>query len=215
MSRLGLLAAVAWVGFQSSTGRAEFLTTLFTSNNGGFVGGAVYFDLNVNSFFGVTLQEIALNTAATSGSPITLNVYTRPGSFSGFANTASGWTLVSSGIGVSAGNNNPSIVNISDIFLGTGVTGFALHAVDFSHRYTNFNGSNGFYSNADLSFTSGAASNTLFGTTTNNRVFNGTFEYFNNPVPAPPAVYALALGLTVLVPCIRRRMAARNGNSVV
>lgn len=192
-------AALMLSWFCSGKSQAGFLTTTFASNNGGSVGGAVYFDLNVFDALGITLTNLSVNTSAAIGTPITLDVFTRPGTFSGFTSSMAGWTLVSSGSGLSAGQNNPSIIDISDFVLGQGVTGVAIRANGFSHRYTNGTGGNQFYSNADLSLTAGAASNIPFtGTAFSPRVFNGTITYDANAVPAPATIFALPAGMFVL-----------------
>jgi hypothetical protein len=184
----------------SASSPAAFLTTLFASNNVGGIGGAVYFDLNVTNPSGITLTNIEVNTGIAAGSPLTLDLYTRSGSFTGTTSSSAGWTLVSSGVGIAAGIDLASSIDIADLNLAPGVTGFALHATNFDHRYTNGNGFNQVFSNADLTFSGGAATNTLFaaGTPFSPRIFNGTFTYDVNAVPVPATLLIFPVGMTVL-----------------
>jgi len=187
--------------------KAGAITTLFAENNGGNLGGAVYFDIDVLSPAGISIEKIFTNTDETFASG-NMNVYIRPGTFSGFTSSAAGWTLISSGLGNSAGNNNPSEFNVTDFILGLGVTGIALEsqAGVWGHRYTNGTGTgiggNQFYSNSDLSLTFGSASNVPFtGTTHNPRVWNGTIQYSVIPelaaVPEPSSLALFGIGASV------------------
>ena len=51
------------------------LTTTFANNNGGSVGGGVYFDLNVTAAGGITITGLDLNLTGTGS----VEVYTLPG----------------------------------------------------------------------------------------------------------------------------------------
>lgn len=159
------------------TNAPSSLTTLFTSNNGGAVGGAVYFDLTpaTNLF----LTGLDLNTNLAAGSAISLDVYTRAGTHVGNEASSVGWSPRTAGHGVAAGTDAASHVEFNEpLLLGTATTGVAIVARDFGHRYTNGNGSNQNYSDANLAVATGAASNVPFASPTNTpRVANMTFEY--------------------------------------
>ncbi len=205
-----LISALVLVLFVSLPTQAAFLTTMFTGTNGGAVGGGVYFDLNVTNPTGITLTNIDVNSTIAAGTPITIDIYTRPGTWLGASGSSAGWTLVSSGSGVAAGTDLPSMIDVSDFMLNSGLTGVAIHATNFNHRYTNGNGSNQVFSNADLTFSGGGASNVLFaGTQFNPRVFNGTFTYdvAAPAVPAPASLLAFPAGMALLG-LIRRRRSA-------
>ncbi len=155
------------------------ISTLFASDNGGGEGGGIYFDVNVLSPAGITIESISTNTDATFTNG-QIYIYTRPGTYSGFETSTAGWTLVSSGTGNSAGSNNPSVFVVSNFFLAQANTGIAIVSESgvWGHQYTNGNGSNQFYSNSDLSLTFGSATNTAFsGGIFSPRVWNGIIQY--------------------------------------
>lgn len=188
----------------STTGplHAGLITTLFARNNGGSDGGAVYFDIDVLNPAGISVEKLFTNTADSfvNGN---MNVYTRPGTAFGFETSLSGWTLVSSGTGSSAGPDNPSEFDITDFFLGQGVTGIAIEsqAGVWGHDYTNGTASNNFYSNSDLTLSLGSASNSPFSSSPfNPRIWNGTIEYSAGAataVPEPSSLAILGIGACV------------------
>jgi hypothetical protein len=154
----------------------------FTSNNGGSVGGGVYYNLNVANPAGITVESIDINTSVAAGGPVTLEVFTSPGGFLGKESNPGAWTMVSSGVGVSAGNNVPSNVDVADFALAPGLWGVAYRAVDFNHRYTNGTGSNQNFFSADCDISAGKAANVAFaGTPFSPRVVNTRVHYCANP----------------------------------
>jgi hypothetical protein len=49
----------------------------------------------------------------------------------------SGWALVSTTTNsVAAATNSPSTVDVQDFFLPSGISGMAIQAVNFQHKYT-------------------------------------------------------------------------------
>jgi subtilisin-like proprotein convertase family protein len=158
------------------------LGTLFATNNGGSVGGQVFFDMTVSNPAGITIGEIGINTA-TMG-VFTLSVFTRPGSYVGNT-TMTGWTQITSGVGTGLGSNLSSIADVTDVLVPAGTYGVALVLSGASHQYTNGTGANQSYSNADLSLSLGAALNVPWtGTPFTPRVWNGVIRYncLANPV---------------------------------
>jgi hypothetical protein len=166
------------------------LTTTFVAGNGGNNGGQVFFDMTVLNPSGINLGQIAVNTG--EGGAFTLDVYTKPTTYVGFTANQAAWTLLTSGTGAGAGANLPSIADLTDIVIPPGTYGVAL-VLDAAHGfdYTNGNGANQNYANADVSISAGAANNFPWtGTAFTPRVFNGTLRY--NCLPPGPVGYCTA-----------------------
>lgn len=175
MRTLLAIAALA----ASATAQCD-LTTLFAANNGGSVGGAVYFDITVHQ--GTRITGFDVNTSVTAGNPIGLTVYTIPGTYVGNSGNMGAWTQVGvdDGNAVAAAANTPSTINLATPFVltpgtygvtlvGSGVGG------SFNHRYSNGGASNQFYSNSFYDLTLGGASNTPFAASLfSPRIWNGT-----------------------------------------
>lgn len=205
---LALSAAAAQVS-------AATITTLFASNNGGAIGGGIYFDVSVFSPNGITIEKLAINTPDLGA--LSLNIYTRSGTASGFEKSLTGWSLVSTGSGSGLGMNNPSSVEVTDFVLGPGLWGIAMDADNFGWDYTNGTGFGGggnqLFVNADLALIMGSAMNVPFvsGTVFGPRVWNGTIEYSaNSPsftVTEPAGLGLLGIAGAALVSIRRRRSA--------
>lgn len=155
------------------------LSTTFASNNGGSVGGAVYFD--VTAVANVLVVSLDMNYSAVAGTAVGVDVYTTPGTSVGNETNFAAWTLVGTdnGAATSAGTNLPTPITLaSPVLLNAGSHGVALVARGSAHRYTNGNGANQTYSDAFLTLQLGQASNVPFtaGIFTP-RVFNGTICY--------------------------------------
>ncbi|MBM4062762.1 MAG: hypothetical protein FJ265_16955 [Planctomycetes bacterium] len=154
------------------------LSTVFASNNNGAVGGAIYFDLNPTS--NTYLTGLEVNTNATAGTALHLDVYRRSGTYAGNEGSSAGWTAMTAGHGTAAGVDLGSPIDFdTPIPLSAGLTyGFAIVARNFRHHYTNGNGSNENYNNADLAVACGSATNVPFtGLVFSPRVANMTFQY--------------------------------------
>ncbi len=155
------------------------LQTLFASNNGGNIGGAVYFDLTVTN--PITLSQIDVNTAIGAGTAIGLDVHlTAAGStYAGNETNAGAWALAGSGTGTAAAVDTPSAVSLtSPIALAPGTYGVALVATGFGHRYTGGNGSNQSYSDTNIALSLGSSLNVPFsGSVFTPRVANVDLHY--------------------------------------
>lgn len=161
-------------GATSPTG----LSTLFTGGNGGSNGGAIYFDATFNG--DIHWTGVELNSDAAAGTKVTIDVYTRAGTYVGNTSSTSGWTARTAGHGTAAGPNTPTRIFFNEpIFMFGPVTnGVAIVARNFGHDYTNGNGSNQAYSDANVSLSLGAASNVPFtGSAFTPRVANLTLHY--------------------------------------
>lgn len=191
MNKLISLAALAAL---SSSAFASSITTSFTTDSGGLFDWTVFVDLNVAS--GITVTHFDVNVFLP-GVTVDLDIYARTGTASGFEQSSVGWTLVSMGSGVGAGGDAPTAVDTTDFALGAGITGLALHHRNNFVNYINANGTNEFYSNADLSLTAISASNSTAAgfdgsSVYSPRVFSGTIYYDAVPEPTTMSIIALA-----------------------
>ncbi|MCB9892439.1 MAG: PKD domain-containing protein [Planctomycetes bacterium] len=158
------------------------VTTLFAANNGGSVGGAVYFDLTATQALSITGVDV--NALETAGSGIGLTLYTIPGGTAGHLGNSAGWTQVAidDGTGTARGLDAPSPITFqTPAIITPGSYGVALVASGtggaFSHAYTSSGSSSTTFSNAFLSITLGNADNTPFsGGAFAPRVWNGTIH---------------------------------------
>jgi PKD repeat protein len=161
---LALLAAAVGVApLQAQTG-SQCLPTIspFLSNNGGSVGGGVYFDMTVNS--AIVLTDVVCNfSAASAGVPVSVDVYLTPGTSVGNEANPAVWNQIGSGSGVGAGQDQRTVCTLATPAVITpGTYGVALAAVGAAHRYTNGNGANQNYSDNFLSLSLGTATNVAF-----------------------------------------------------
>ena len=171
------------------------LTTTFVSNNGGSVGGTVFFDLQVTNLAGITVKQLDINTVSLQGE---LRVFVGASSYTGIAATPTAWTQVAWGQIDPAGINNPTPVCLgSGFYLPFGSYAIALQGVGISHRYTTpAAGVPLTYSNADVTIVTGAASNTLFGGLQfSPRIWNGTVDYEVGQISGSSCAYAASYGV--------------------
>jgi hypothetical protein len=176
---------------------AQSLTTV-APNNG---SGGVF--LNLSPVAG-SLQFTGFSTyfSSTAGTAVSVEVWVRAGSYVGFTGGNTGWTLVETVSGVSAGTLTESApINFAaPIQLAAGTTtGIYLHAITVGGgiRYTGTGAipPTTMFSNADLSLFSdttrtGAVS--FAGTQFSPRTFSGTVTY--SVVPEPATVLLLGFG---------------------
>ena len=177
------------------------LATIFAGGLGGALGGQIFFDMTVINAAGINLGEVAVSTGEAGS--FTLTVYKHATTWNGSQGSSASWTLLTSGSGVAAGLNLPSIADVTDVVIAPGTYGIAL-ILDGAHGfdYTLGNGTNQNYSNADLSIATGAAQNTPWVAPPNNpRVFNGKLLY-NCVGPAPVSFCTAGTSTNGCVPAI-------------
>jgi hypothetical protein len=155
------------------------LATLFASGNNGSPGGAVYFDVTVGPN-DLEVTDIDINTADPGS--FTLDIYTLVGTYVGNEGNAAPWgAAAATASGTGAGIDTPSnAVLASSITLSANTTyGMALVLdATHGHYYTNGDGSNQNFSNADMSMALGSASNVPFTAPAfSPRVWNGAIHY--------------------------------------
>lgn len=161
----------------TSIAQAPFseLSTTFASNNGGSVGGAVYFDVAVGPA-SQRIRALELNIGSALSTEFQVSVYRTAGTAVGKQLSAGQWTLVGSGSGVAAGTDEPTrIVLTTPFVLQAGESyGLAVVLTGAAHRYTNATASNTVYHSDEMTLTAGSASSAAFGGSLfNDRVFNG------------------------------------------
>ena len=194
MKILSLLAAcLLTVGAQ-----AQSLSTGFVSNNG---TGGIFMNLTPAA---APLEFTGFSTqfGSAAGTPVSVEVWVRTGTYVGFTTSSTGWTLVETVAGTSAGTTtNSAIINFAaPIQLAAGQTmGIYLHSITAGGgiRYfgTGAGGHQTTFSNSDLTLFSdvsrtGAVS--FAGTQFSPRTFAGTVTY--NVVPEPATVLLLGVG---------------------
>src|SRR5690606_19003450 len=155
------------------------LASLFASGNNGSPGGAVYFDVTVGPS-DLEITEIDINTADPGS--FTLDIYTLVGTYVGNESNPGAWgAAVATATGTGAGIDTPSNAVLASSIILTANTTYGMALVldgTHSHYYTNGDGSNQNFSNADMSMALGAASNVPFTTPIfAPRVFNGAIHY--------------------------------------
>lgn len=156
-------AAISFAPFASAQ---NCLTTLFAGgNSGGNINNTVYFTATVAPANGVTFTSFDLNLdSATVGATVGCEVYARFGSGHAGNEDQPGWIYLTSGTGTMAGIGLATTMTFnSPCWLPNGVNALAIRATGGAkHVYTNGNGSNQNYSNADLTLDLGSATNSLF-----------------------------------------------------
>ncbi len=159
----------------------DSIETTFAANNAGATGYAVNFDANVTALDGIELCGLHLNmNTLTIGTPFTLDVYTRRGTYVGFDTNPAGWTQVSGASATNAIGSQTYVQLNSPIYLPPGITGFTVVATGSALAYTNGTGTNQTFSNADVTLSLGQVRTTLFSTTSTlftPRVLNVRLNY--------------------------------------
>jgi len=153
------------------------LSTLFTSNNGGSAGWTVMYDLTVGPN-DIEVTDIDVNIDGTAA--FNLDMYTLVGTYVGNEQNAAAWGApAASGTGTGLGIDQPSnAVLATPVVLSANTTYGIAIVTDSGQNYTNGDGSNQNFSNADLSLSLGSAVAGLFtGSVFSPRVWNGTVHY--------------------------------------
>lgn len=198
---------IAFLGLAGTAlAQSSFITTTFTSNNGGSSGWVNLFDVNILSSKGLEITAYEVNSSSAINTTFAIAVYITPNTYVGKDGLPSAWTQVSQGNGVGVGRDLPTPVDVADFILQPGKYGMAIHYMGTSQAYTNGTGTgptgNQVYTNADISLTCGMSRGGFFtGTTNTPRVWNGTIYYRSAAsavlvgagTPTPGSTYSFSL----------------------
>lgn len=188
-----LIAATMLMGCALSA-NAGTITTLFASDNGGSENWGTFFDITTFTN-NLTITALDVNENGDQGTSVEIDVYSKAGTYVGSESNGAAWTLTSFGGGVSASQDAPTFIDVSDFLLANNaVTGIFLHhRVGGGPRYTNGDGSNQQFMNSDLQLDLGASIAGLFtGTLFDDRIANTTIYYKVGSTPPPTGVPAPA-----------------------
>ncbi|MBM3963354.1 MAG: hypothetical protein FJ306_15880, partial [Planctomycetes bacterium] len=185
------------LGLLAATASAQTLNTNLTPNNGGNVGGGLYFNLQVNTTLTITQLNMWTGGATVANSNASFELWLGPSTYVGNVTNPSLWTRVgntASTVVPAAGQQllpNLAVIpvpQIAAVTLAPGNYGFALRSVGCSQGYTNGTGctstsipgscTNTSFANADLVIRGGAAQNAfLAGGIFQPRMFSGAITY--------------------------------------
>lgn len=190
---------------------ADVLSTALPNNG----SGGVFFDLTASGANDLSFEGFATYLgSATVGTPASIEVWVRPGSYVGFQGANTGWTLSETVIGFAAGTTTltPDIFLANAISITQGSTvGIYLHSVTTGNgiRYTGTGAAppQTVWGNADITF-SGAHARTgavSFGSTVfTPRTFAGNIIYSVSSIPEPASAITMLL-LVAGSACLRTR----------
>ncbi|MCA8975807.1 MAG: hypothetical protein KDC98_13880 [Planctomycetes bacterium] len=208
IQRLLPAAVVATFLFAAAPVAQSPLTTTYASNNGGAVGGQVFFDLAVSSPTGITIKSLDLNLGDVVGTAGTINILTVAGGYTAGTNTTTlgNWTgPSSSGPIVARGVDQRSHVCFpGGVFLPFGVHGIAVQYVGVKARYTNGIGAPPVLhtSRTEVQFLFGAAQNVPWTGLFSPRIWNGDVHYdVGASLPCPTCANKVEYGAPCASPC--------------
>ena len=165
-----------------ATAQPLFITTLFTSNNGGSTTWVNMFDIKILNPKGVNITDLDVNISSAVNTQFTIDVYITPNTYVGNDGNPAVWTKVSTGSGLGKGRDVPTPVDVADFVLQPGSYGIGIHYTGASMAYTNGTGTgpggNQVYQNADINLQLGLVRAGFFtGSVFTPRVWNGTIYY--------------------------------------
>lgn len=169
--------------------RIAVATSFETSFQGGLVitatapGGTNFVDVDVQNPQGITVCGMHVNSNVPNGSPLTVNVYQKAGTYVGAVLDATQWRLVGTAATTSRGPGQRSFLTFAPpLHLAQGLHGLGIEQVGASPVYTNV-GIAQTFSNADLTLTTGLVQlSPIFGPAATStqftpRVWNGALHY--------------------------------------
>ncbi len=114
------------------------LTTTLNGGDEGPIGGAVFLTVETAQS-ALEVSSLETSFSALAGSPVGVEVWTKPGSYFGNEQNAALWTQVAvdDGLAISAGENALTMINLLSPFtFSPGLTSVALVARGSGHSYT-------------------------------------------------------------------------------
>ena len=189
---MNVLKGLLVIGLAPALAAQSPLTTIFAATHsvGGPFGGAVFFNLTVNTT--ITVSRLDINTASAPGLQGTVRLYRTVApltTFSGSEQVPANWTLLATGTAYAAGLDTPTPACFQDpVTLTPGTAGYAVVLVGLQHNFTPGNGANQNYSTAELTLNAGAAAQIgpwypegvvqpFLGNAFNPYVWNGSIHY--------------------------------------
>lgn len=172
------------------------LSTIFQAGNSLNAPGSNQFDITVLNPNGIVVTGLDVNCENSRnggiGSPFEIEIYVgaRGTTYVGNQTNAGQYVYTSLGTGVSMPQNTPTPVTIEPFFLPPGRFAIAIQyttrpAGGTAFAYTNGNGTNQVFANADLQLNLGSSCTGLFtGPIYDPRVWNGTIRYEAGTVAA-------------------------------
>ena len=175
-------SCLAFVFFLGTSLSAQSLTTTFAGGNGGGSGWGNFFQLQNTSGKALQITKLDVHASSTASTKFSIDVYITSKTFVGKDGTASAWTKVATGNGVSQGRGKPTPVDITDFVLSPGGSyGIAISYNGTGMAYTNGKGGAGSLTtikNADLTLKAGVSRAGRFsGSKFDPRIWNGTIYY--------------------------------------
>ena len=139
--------------------------------------GAVYFDLQINR--ALELKQIDCDLVRAAGAQGEIDVWVRPGTWSGHVAGTGDWAFASSGPVRAAALDQPSVCELQrPVALLPGRYGIALHHRGVAPAYTIHLLGSQTFANTDLALIAGRSSTLRFGGPTfATRVWNGALHY--------------------------------------
>jgi MYXO-CTERM domain-containing protein len=195
--KVSILAGALLAATLPSVAMAQSITTTAPTNG----SGGVFLQLTPTSS-ALQVNSFATYFSSAAGTPVSVEVWTRPGAYAGFTASNAGWTLSETVIGTSAGTATQSgnVILANPILVPTGgPTSIYFHAITTGGgiRYTGTAAAppQTTWINADLTLFSDVSRTgavAFAGTQFTPRTFSGAINY--SVVPAPGAMALLGLG---------------------
>ena len=158
-----------WAAAGAAGGVSNTLTTLFAGGNGS--SGNMFDITAINT---ITIDSFDVNVTSTTGM---MEVWYRQGTYVGYTSSNAGWTKLGDFNITSAGSGLPTRLPIGGLTIPAGQTyGIYVTFVSGSVAYTNGNGTNQVYTNADMTVNLGHGGS-YFSLTFAPRVWNGNIHY--------------------------------------